>query len=182
MGMVPESSHFLTNWPFTLDNPITDRYFTFRPKEDTMVQAKHGDTVAVQYTGTLNDGTVFEMSNGSEPLRFRIGENELIPPVPLRAIEQAVIGMEVGESRSVIIQAHEAYGPRREEMVVVVDQKKFPEDFVPRLGMELEVQQADDVAYQVTVTDITDSGVTLDANHPLAGKDLIIDIVLLEIL
>lgn len=147
-----------------------------------MVQAKHGDTVAVNYTGALNDGTVFETSYGSEPLRFRIGGNELIPPVPLRAIEQTVIGMEVGESRTVRVPAHEAYGPRREEMVVVVDQKRFPEDFAPQLGMELDVHQAADKVYPVIVTDITDSGVTLDANHPRAGKDLVFDIVLIEIL
>ena len=147
-----------------------------------MVQVKHGDTVAVNYTGALNDGTVFETSDGSELLRFQIGGNELIPPVPLRAIEQAVIGMEVGESRTVRVPAHEAYGPLREEMVVVVDQKRFPEDFAPQLGMELDVHQADGKVYPVIVTDITDSGVTLDANHPLAGKDLVFDIVLIEIL
>jgi peptidylprolyl isomerase len=165
-----------------LDRPIPGCYFAFRPKEDTMVQAKHGDTIAVNYTGASNDGTVFETSDGSEPLRFRIGGNELIPPVPLRAIEQAVIGMEVGDSRTVRVPAHEAYGPRREEMVVVVDQKRFPEDFAPQLGMELDVFQGDDMVYPVKVTDITDSGVTLDANHPLAGKDLVFDIALIEIL
>ena len=147
-----------------------------------MVQAKHGDTVAVNYTGALNDGTVFETSDGSELLRFRIGGNELIPPVPLRAIEQTVIGMEVGESRTVRVPAHEAYGPRREQMVVVVDQKRLPEAFVPQLAMELDVHQADGKVYPVIVTDITDSGITLDANHPLAGKDLVFDIVLIEIL
>jgi len=147
-----------------------------------MARAKHGDTIAVHYTGKLNDGTVFETSDGSEPLRFRIGRNELIPPVPLRAIEQTVIGMEVGESRTVRVPAYEAYGPRREEMVVVVDQKRLPEAFVPQLAMELDVHQADGKVYPVIVTGITDSGVTLDANHPLAGKDLVFDIVLIEIL
>jgi peptidylprolyl isomerase len=90
--------------------------------------------------------------------------------------------MEVGDSRTVRVPAHEAYGPRREEMVVVVDQKRFPEDFAPQLGMELDVFQGDDMVYPVKVTDITDSGVTLDANHPLAGKDLVFDIALIEIL
>jgi peptidylprolyl isomerase len=147
-----------------------------------MAQAKRGDTVAVSYTGALNDGTVFETSDGSEPLRFRIGGNELILPVPLRVIEQTVIGMEVRESRTVRVPAHEGYGPRREEMVVVVDQKRFPEGFAPQLGRELDVHQADGMVYPVKVTDITDSGVTLDANHPLAGKELVFDIVLIEIL
>jgi peptidylprolyl isomerase len=147
-----------------------------------MVQARHGDIVALNYTGALKDGAVFETSEGSEPLSFRIGGNELVPPVPLRAIEQTVIGMEVGESRRVMVPAHEAYGPRREEMVVVVDRQKYPEDFAPQLDMELDVHQADGKVYPVTVTDITDSGVTLDGNHPLAGKDLVFDIVLTEIL
>ena len=147
-----------------------------------MAQAKHGDTIAVHYTGKLNEGTVFETSDGSEPLRFRVGGNELIMPVPLRAIEQTVIGMEVGESRTISVQAHEAYGPRREEMVVVVDRQRFPEDVPPQIGMELDVHQADGKVYPVKVTDIKDLGVTLDANHPLAGKDLVFDIVLIEIL
>jgi peptidylprolyl isomerase len=165
-----------------LDRSIPDCHFTFRPKEDAMVQAKHGDTVAVNYTGALNDGTVFETSDGSEPLSFRIGGNELIPPVPLRVVEQTVIGMEAGESRTVRVPAHEAYGLRREEMVAVVDRNRFPEDSILRLGMELDVFQGDGEVYPAIVTDITDSGVTLDANHPLAGKDLVFDIVLIEIL
>ncbi len=147
-----------------------------------MAQAKHGDTVAVHYTGALCDGTVFETSDGGEPLRFRIGGNELIPPVPLRVIEQTVTGMEAGETRIVKVPAHEAYGPRREEMVAIVDREKFPEGFAPRLGMELEIHQGDDVVYPATVTEVTDSGVTLDANYPLAGKDLVFDIVLVEVL
>ncbi len=147
-----------------------------------MVQVKHSDTVAVNYTGALNDGTVFETSDGSEPLSFRIGGNELIPPVPLRAIEQTVIGMKAGESRTVMVPAHEAYGLRRGDMEVVVNQKRFPEDFAPQLGMELDVHQADGKVYPVIVTDITDSDVTLDANHPLAGKDLVFDIALIEII
>jgi peptidylprolyl isomerase len=147
-----------------------------------MAKAKYGDTIAVHYTGALNDGTVFETSDGSDPLRFRIGGNELIPPVPLREVEQTVIGMEVGESKKARVPAHEAYGPRLEEMVVVVDRNKFPESITLQLGMELDVHQADGKVYPVKVTDIKDSSVTLDANHPLAGKDLVFDIVLIEIL
>ena len=145
------------------------------------MRARHGDTVAVNYTGALNDGTVFETSYGSEPLRFRLGENELIPPAPMQAIEQAVIGMKVGESRKVMVPASEAYGPRDERMVAVVDRNRFPENLILRLGMELDVFQGDDMVYPVKVTDIKDSGVTLDANHPLAGKDLVFDIFLVEI-
>jgi peptidylprolyl isomerase len=147
-----------------------------------MAHAKHGDTVAVQYTGALNDGTVFETSFGSEPLRFQIGENELIPPAPMQAIERAVIGMKVGESRKIRVPASEAYGSREEAMVVVVDRNRFPESITLQLGMELEILQGEDMVYPVTVTNITDSGITLDANHPLAGKDLVFDIFLIEII
>ncbi|UCG83507.1 MAG: peptidylprolyl isomerase [Dehalococcoidia bacterium] len=147
-----------------------------------MAHAKHGDTVAVQYTGALNDGTVFETSFGSEPLRFRIGDNELIPPAPMQAIERAVIGMKAGESRKIRIPASDAYGSREEGMVVVVDRNRFPESLTLQLGMELDVHQADGDVYPVTVTNITDSSITLDANHPLAGKDLVFDIFLVEIL
>lgn len=147
-----------------------------------MAHAKHGDTVAVQYTGALNDGTVFETSFGSEPLRFRIGDNELIPPAPMQAIERAVIGMKAGESRKIRIPASDAYGSWEEGMVVVVDRNRFPESITLQVGMELEILQGEDMVYPVTVTNITDSDVTLDANHPLAGKDLVFDIFLVEIL
>jgi peptidylprolyl isomerase len=146
-----------------------------------MPQARHGDTVAVNYTCALNDGRVFETSDGSGPLRFRVGGNELIPPAPLRAIEQTVIGMEIGESRTVRVAASEAYGSRDEGLVAVVDRNRFPANLALRLGMELDVFQGDDTVYPVTVTDITDSSVTLDANHPLAGKDLVLHVFLVEI-
>jgi FKBP-type peptidyl-prolyl cis-trans isomerase 2 len=141
-----------------------------------MAQAKHGDTVDVHYTGRLSDGTVFETSQDLEPLRFTIGDNKIIP-----AIEQTVVGMNPGESRTIRVPADEAYGPRRDEMIVVVDRSEFPEDIEPHVGMELEVHQEDSMIFPVKVTDVSEGSITLDANHPLAGEDLTFDIVLTEI-
>jgi len=132
-----------------------------------MSQVKDGDTVKVHYTGTLEDGTVFDSSEGRDPLEFTLGEGQLIP-----GFEKTVLGMTAGESRTVNIPAGEAYGPYRDEMVLAVPRSQFPPDMAPEPGMQLQVGQDDDQGMLVTITRITDEEVTLDANHPLAGKDL----------
>jgi peptidylprolyl isomerase len=141
-----------------------------------LAQAKPGDTVWVHYTGRLDDGTVFKTSNEHKPLRFKIGESKLPP-----ALQQAVVGMKPGQSRNIRVAAAEAYGPRREEMVVAVDRKNFPKNVEPYVGMELDVCQNDGKVFPAKVADVSESSVTLDANHPLAGKDVIFDIELVEI-
>jgi len=141
-----------------------------------MTQAKLGDTVRVHYTGRLEDGTVFDTSLDREPLRFTIGEGWLIP-----GFEEAVIGMNPGESKTTVIPADQAYGPHYEEMVIEVDRDQFPEDLEPEVGQQLQILQSDGRAIIVTVTEVSESSVTLDANHPLAGKDLTFDIQLMEI-
>ena len=141
-----------------------------------MAQAKNGDTVKVHYTGKLDDGTVFDTSADREPLQFKIGEGQLIPD-----FEQAVIGMNPGDSKTVQIPSDKAYGPHHEEMVMEVDRSQFPEGLEPKVDQRLQVQQPDGQAYAVTVTDVSEAKVTLDANHPLAGKDLTFDIQLTEI-
>ncbi|HEY48455.1 MAG TPA: peptidylprolyl isomerase [Dehalococcoidia bacterium] len=141
-----------------------------------MAEAKNGDTVHVHYTGKLDNGTVFASSHNYEPLKFTIGENQLIS-----AFENTVVGMNPGESRTIKIPADEAYGPRSEELVVLVERAQFPENIEPQVGMELEIHQGDEMAVPVTVTDVSESSVTLDANHPLAGEDLTFDIELVEI-
>jgi len=141
-----------------------------------MAQAKRGDTVWVHYTGRLDDGTVFKTSDGHKPQRFKIGESKLLP-----ALQQAVVGMKPGESRNIKIKADEAYGPRREEMVVAVDRKNFPKNVELYVGMELDVCQNDGKVFPSKVADVSECSVTLDANHPLAGKDIIFDIELVEI-
>jgi FKBP-type peptidyl-prolyl cis-trans isomerase 2 len=141
-----------------------------------MAQAKMGDTVKVHYTGKLEDGTVFDTSIDRDPLQFTIGEGELIP-----GFEQAVVGMNPGESKTTKVPADKAYGPHREEMVLVVDRNQFPVDLQPKVDQRLQIRQEDGRIIVVTVTDVSESSVTLDANHPLAGKDLTFDIRLIEI-
>ncbi|MEW6382032.1 MAG: peptidylprolyl isomerase [bacterium] len=139
-------------------------------------QAKEGDTVRVHYTARFMDGTVFDSSVMREPLEFTIGEGLLIP-----GFEQAVVGMHPGESKTEQVSAEQAYGPHRDEMVLEVDRNQFPSGLEPEVGQQLQVRQANGLITDVTVTDVHDSRVTLDANHPLAGKDLVFDIQLVEI-
>ena len=142
-----------------------------------MAEAKTGDTVKVHFTGKLDDGTVFGSSIDNEPLEFTIGEDEII-----QGFEQAVVGMSPGESKTATVLADQAYGPHNEEMVLVVDRNQIPEHLKPKVGQQLEVRQADDQTIVVTVTDVSEESVTLDANHPLAGEDLFFDIQLVEII
>jgi peptidylprolyl isomerase len=141
-----------------------------------MAQAKNGDTVKVHYSGKLDDGTLFDTSAEREPLEFTIGEGKLIPD-----FEQAVVGMEPGESKSIQITSDNAYGPHHEEMVMVVDRKDIPEGLDPQVNQKLQVQQQNGQPFVVTVTEVSEANVTLDGNHPLAGKDLFFDIQLMEV-
>lgn len=141
-----------------------------------MAQVQDGDTVKVHYTGKLEDGTVFDTTANRDPIQFRIGEGQVIP-----RFEQAMSGMEPGESKTVEVPADEAYGPHHEELVLMVDRNVFPEDAQPEVGLQFEVRQTDSPPIVAMVTDVTESNATLDANHPLAGKDLIFDVQLLEI-
>ncbi len=140
-----------------------------------MAQAKSGDTVRVHYTGRLEDGSVFDSSEGREPLEFVLGAQQVIP-----GFEEAVDGLSPGEERSVSIPADRAYGPRREEMVLTVGRDQFPDEIQPEVGQQLQMSQDGQVAI-VTITGVSDADVTLDANHPLAGKDLMFDVQLVEI-
>jgi FKBP-type peptidyl-prolyl cis-trans isomerase 2 len=141
-----------------------------------MSQAKTGDTVKVHYTGKLKDGTVFDTSADREPLEFKIGERRLIPD-----FEEAVVGMEPGESKSIEITAENAYGSHNKDMVMVVERKDIPEGLDPQVNQRLQVQQQSGQSFVVTVTDVSEASITLDGNHPLAGKDLTFDIQLTEI-
>ena len=141
-----------------------------------MAHAKEGDTVNVHYTGRLGDGTVFDSSVGRDPLQFTIGEGQLIP-----GFETGVLGMNPGETKTVEIPAHEAYGPHHQEMVMVVEKGQFPPDLNPEIGDQLQMRHESGQIVVVTVTEISDANITLDANHPLAGKDLIFDLELADI-
>jgi peptidylprolyl isomerase len=141
-----------------------------------MAQAKMGDTVSVHYTGKLEDGTVFDSSEGRDPLQFSIGSGQLIP-----GFEQAVIGMAPGESKTAQIPADEAYGSYHPEMVLVVERQQIPSEVPVSVGLQLQIQQQGGTSIPVMITDVSDSQVTLDANHPLAGEDLTFEIQLMEI-
>jgi len=141
-----------------------------------MPEAKQNDTVRVHYTGKLDDGSVFDSSLEREPIEFTIGEGHVIP-----GFEQAVVGMNLGETKTVRIQSDDAYGPYREDMVLTVERSQFPPDIEPTVGQALQVQQSNGEPFVVTVSEVSDASVKLDANHPLAGKDLTFDIQLVEI-
>lgn len=141
-----------------------------------MAQAQKGDTVNVQYTGKLDDGTVFDTSENREPLRFEIGGGQIIPD-----FEEAVVGMAPGERKTIQIPAEKAYGPHRDDMVVSVPRDQVPGDIELEVGEHLQVSQPDGGTAIVTVADVSEEAVILDANHPLAGEDLTFDIELVEI-
>jgi peptidylprolyl isomerase len=141
-----------------------------------MAQVEDGNTVKVHYTGKFEDGTVFDTSGDRDPLEFTIVRGRLIP-----GFEQAVIGMSPGESKTVNIPAGEAYGQHNAEMLTEVDRSQFPAHLNPEVGQQLQIDR-DGQTVVVTVASVSESTVTLDANHPLAGKDLIFDIQLVEIL
>lgn len=141
-----------------------------------MADAKAGDTVKVHYTGKLENGTVFDSSADREPLQFTIGEGNIIP-----GFENAVIGMEPGQSKTERIPCAEAYGPRHDEMVQTVERSAIPADIALEKGQRLQVSQPNGPAMVVTVSEVNDESVTLDGNHMLAGEDLVFEIELLEI-
>lgn len=141
-----------------------------------MSKAKDGDTVKVHYTGTLEDGEVFDTSKDKEPLEFQLGQGQLIP-----GFEKAVEGMEVGESTTVEIPSDEAYGELRDDLVINVPKDQLPEDISPQIGMQLQVNQQNGQPIPVRITEIGDEDLTLDANHPLAGKDLKFEIELVDV-
>ncbi len=141
-----------------------------------MTQAKKGDKVKVHYTGKLDDGTVFDSSRDREPIEFTLGAGEVIP-----GFEAAVEGMQVGETKTTTIPAEEAYGPHRDDMILMVERSKFPPHIEPEVGQQLQLRQEDGQTIIVTVAAVTEDTVALDANHPLAGEDLTFDIELVEI-
>lgn len=141
-----------------------------------MSKAKDGDTVKVHYTGTLENGEVFDTSKEREPLEFQLGQGQLIP-----GFEKAVIGMDEGDSTTVDIPSDEAYGEVREDLVINVPKDQLPDDVEPKIGMQLQVNQENGQPIPVRITEIKDDELILDANHPLAGKDLKFEIELLEV-
>lgn len=141
-----------------------------------MQQAKQGDTVHVHYKGSLEDGTVFDSSEGSEPLQFTIGSGDVIP-----GFEEAIVGMSLGDQKRQTIPADEAYGARRDELVFQVEREQLPPNSDVSVGDFLRIGFPDGRTANVQVAGLDDASVTLDANHPLAGKTLIFDLTLVSI-
>ncbi|WP_296763387.1 peptidylprolyl isomerase [Sediminimonas sp.] len=141
-----------------------------------MTQVKSGDTVRIHYTGTLADGSTFDSSEGRDPLEFTVGSGQIIP-----GLDNAMSGMAVGEKKKVEVPADEAYGQPDPSARQAVPRAEIPEDIPVDLGTQLQVQTPDGNAMPVTVVEVTEAEVTLDANHPLAGRDLTFDIELVEI-
>jgi len=141
-----------------------------------MSQAKSGDTVKIHYTGTLDDGTQFDSSEGRDPLEFQVGSGQVIP-----GFDKAVEGMAVGESKKVEIAPEDAYGEHQAQMVQDVPKSALPPDLEPEVGMALSARGQDGAEMRLTVTEVKDDAITVDGNHPLAGKALNFDIELVNI-
>ena len=141
-----------------------------------MSNAQSGDKVRIHYTGKLDDGTQFDSSRGRDPLEFKLGDGAIIP-----GFEKAVDGMAVGDSKSVTIPPEDAYGERHEQLVQDVPKSALPDDIEPAVGMQLQSQTPDGQVMQLVVTGVSDDAVTVDGNHPLAGKNLNFEIELVEI-
>ena len=141
-----------------------------------MSAAKSGDTVRIHYTGKLEDGTQFDSSEGRDPLEFALGGGQVIP-----GFDNAVEGMAVGDKKSVTIQPEEAYGPRHDQLIQDVPRNQLPDDMTPAVGMELQAQNETGEVMRFAVTAVDDESITVDGNHPLAGKSLAFDIELVEI-
>ncbi|HEV8285854.1 MAG TPA: peptidylprolyl isomerase [Chitinophagaceae bacterium] len=141
-----------------------------------MQQAKKGDTVKVHYHGKLTSGETFDTSSGREPLEFEVGSGSVI-----KGFDEGVTGMEVGEKKTINIPVEEAYGPRSDDMMIEFPKERFPENMEIEQGMQLMMSNGSGQNIPVLVAEVKDSSVILDANHPLAGENLIFDIELVEI-
>jgi peptidylprolyl isomerase len=141
-----------------------------------MSKVKDGDTVKVHYTGKLENGDVFDSSRENEPFEFTVGDKAVIS-----GFEKGVVGMGVGDTKTIEIPPEEAYGAKQDELVVVVNKSDFPEDITPSVGQRLQIKQQDGHPVIVTITDLTEDSITLDANHPLAGYTLFFDVEIVDI-
>jgi FKBP-type peptidyl-prolyl cis-trans isomerase 2 len=141
-----------------------------------MAQVKSGDKIKVHYHGKLTNGETFDSSAGREPLEFEVGSGMVIP-----GFDEGVTGMTVGEKKTVNIPFAEAYGPKNPEMVIEMPKDRFPADMQIEVGMPLMMSDQQGQQFQVTIVEIKEEAVMLDANHPLAGQDLIFDLELVEI-
>lgn len=141
-----------------------------------MVQVKNGDTVKVHYNGRLEDGTTFDSSDGRDPLEFEVGSGSVI-----KGFDDGVMGMQVGDKRTINIAVEDAYGPKDPAMMVEFPSNEFPDGMVPEVGMRLNMTNGEGQVIPVVIIEVKPETVMLDANHPLAGEPLIFDIELVSI-
>ena len=149
-----------------------------KDKEEKVVSAKLGDIVKVNYTGSLEDGTVFDSSiKRGVPFEFKIGDHKLI-----QGFEDAFIGMEAGEKKTVSISKDKAYGEYRQDLLAQIEKTRFAEQNIePKVGQRVQVQDKEGRPVIAVVKEVTETSITLDANHPLAGKNLVFEIELVEV-
>ncbi len=141
-----------------------------------MQQVKKGDMVKVHYHGRLEDGTIFDSSEGRQPLEFEVGNGMVI-----KGFDDGVTGMSIGEKKTVSIPVEDAYGARQDEMVIPFERKNFPPDINPEVGMTLNMHSEDGNELPVVITEVNSDTIMLDANHPLAGEGLVFDIEVVDI-
>jgi FKBP-type peptidyl-prolyl cis-trans isomerase 2 len=140
------------------------------------MQVKKGDTVRVHYTGTLTTGEQFDSSAGREPLEFEVGAGMMI-----KGFDDAVVGMAIGDKKTINIQPAEAYGERHDEMIFNFPRANFPADMVPQIGLQLMMNNGAGQQFPVTIIEVQEEEVVLDGNHMLAGKELVFEIEMVEI-
>jgi peptidylprolyl isomerase len=141
-----------------------------------MAKVQEGDTIRIHYVGKLEDGTVFDSSEGGASLEIKLGKGEFI-----KGLEEGVIGMEPGETKSIFMTAEKAYGPHVKEKIFEFHKDRAPQDFNPEIGQQYQMYRADGAPIVVTVMEKTETGYVMDCNHPLAGKNLIFEVTLDEI-
>lgn len=141
-----------------------------------MSKAKSGDRVHVHYKGLFADQSVFDSSEGRDPLAFELGKGQVVP-----GFDKAVTGMEVGEKQTVNISSDDAYGPRVEQLVFTAPKDNLPPEYDPQIGEMMGLETKDGRQMDVVITEVNDDSVTMDGNHPLAGKDLTFEIELVKI-
>ena len=146
-------------------------------KDCIMATAKLGDMIRVDYTGKFDDGSIFMTTLMDEPIQFVLGERKVIA-----GFEKAIIGMEVGEWKSVKIPKEDAYGPYIENFTMEEERSQMPKDFEPTVGEQFQIRERNGQIRHATIISFTDTHITFDMNHPMAGKDLTFDINLVEIM
>lgn len=145
-------------------------------KGEKMANATQGHTVKVHFTGKTQDGNIFATSLGHEPLEFKLGDGEVLP-----GIEKAIMGMSIGEKKTTKIAPDEAYGQRNDELIFDIEKTQLPEGVPTDIGECLEFHYADGTILLLTIVEAQESKLKVDANHPLAGKDLTFELELLEL-